>query len=60
MIPGIGVHHHHDPLRRETTLVITDEEMASNDLVRAWAEAIIRAEDAATTELRIRWKETRP
>jgi hypothetical protein len=47
---GIGVTVAHSEFLAQTVIIVNDEEMAANPLVRAWVEALANAEKTATRE----------
>lgn len=53
-INGSGIRVETSNLTRQTTIIVTAEELAGNPLVKNWVDAIIRASDTACTETALR------
>lgn len=50
---GIGVHVERSEFLGQTFIVINDEEMAHNPLVRLWVEALANAQTTAEREIEL-------
>ncbi len=50
---GIGVSVMHSDFLGQTHIIINDEEMVANPLVKAWVEALANAEKTAVRELEL-------
>lgn len=50
---GIGVHVERSDFLAQTFIVVNDEEMAHNPLVKAWVEALANASKTADREIKL-------